>query len=405
MFRGRNLAAAGVLVLVVAFAAVTGASAQRQANPIIIEVIAPVATPIENYPDAQAGVEGAAAALNKKGGIKGQQIQVKFCNTNSNANSATACGRQAVSDGATFVTGYLGTQSALIIPILAQANIPIIGSRSGGNPIDWTSPDNFPIAGGSASNYQAIPFAMKKLGKKRFFVIYQDVPSAATNAKNVLRAARIAKLPVIGSMVLPGATTDFTPYVQKLRDANPDSVTFINSPGVSGGLMRAAEGLGVKPLWSHNAGSIGEPEAAQIGAPTEGMLIGSDLPSFRDTQFPGIKHFLADMNAAGKAGDPVNLKVTGISTWTAVQAVKDISPNVKGAVTNTSLLTALRAQKKAINVEGFINWRPGVKGPAALPRWNTMLTYWATFKGGKAVSWGKALATPTDVVKALGFVR
>ena len=215
--------------------------AERQANPIIIEVIAPVATPIENYPDAQAGVEGAAAALNKKGGIKGQQIQVKFCNTNSNANSATACGRQAVSDGATFVTGYLGTQSALIIPILPQANIPIIGSRSGGNPIDWTSPDNFPIAGGSASNYQAIPFAMKKLGKKRFFIFYQDVPSAATNAKNVLRAARIAKLPVIGSMVLPGATTDFTPYVQKLRDANPDSVTFINSPGVSGGLMRAAE--------------------------------------------------------------------------------------------------------------------------------------------------------------------
>jgi len=62
MFRGRNLAAAALLLLVVALAAVTGAGAQRQANPIVIEVIAPVATPIENYPDAQAGVEGAAAA-------------------------------------------------------------------------------------------------------------------------------------------------------------------------------------------------------------------------------------------------------------------------------------------------------------------------------------------------------
>ena len=208
---------------------------------------------------------GRAAALNKKGGIKGQQIEVKFCNTNSNANSATACARQAVSDRATFVTGYLGTQSALIIPILQQANIPIIGSRSGGNPIDWTNPDNFPIAGGSASNYQALPFALKKLGKKRLFVSYQDVPSAATNAKNVIRAAKIAKIPIAGSMVLPGATTDFTPYVQKLRDANPDAVMFINSPGVSGGLMRAADALGVKPVWVHNAGSIGEPEAAQIG--------------------------------------------------------------------------------------------------------------------------------------------
>ena len=136
----------------------------------------------------------------------------------------------------------------------------------------------------------------------------------------------------------------------------------------------------------------------------EGMLIGSDLPTFRDTAYAGIKHFLVDMKAAGKDNDPVNLKVTGISTWLTVQAVKDISPNVKGAITNTSLLTALRAQKKAINVEGFVRWRPGVKGPAALPRWNTMLTYFSTFRGGKSVAWGKALQ-PIDIIVALKFVR
>lgn len=404
MKRRRNLLAVAALVLVAALAVVVSASAKRQAGTIKLFVIAPVATPIENYPDALAGTEAAAAAINKAGGINGQQIEVGFCNNQSNANAATACARQAVSEGATAVVGILGTPSALEIPILAQANIPIVGSRSQGNPIDWTSTDNFPIAGGSANNYQAIPFALKKLGKKRFFVIYQDVPSAATNAKNVLRAARIAGLPVVGSMVLPGATTDFAPYVQKLRDANPDSVTFINSPGVSGGLMRAATALGVKLLWTHNAGSIGEPEAAQIGPSSEGMLIGSDLPSFRDTQYPGIRHFLADMKAAGKDGDPVNLKVTGISTWTAVYAIKAVSKNIKGAVTSTSLLAALRAQKTPLNIEGFVKWIPGGKGPAALPRWVTMMDYWTTFRNGQSVAWGKDLP-PIDVIKALKFVR
>ena len=116
-------------------------------------------------------------------------------------------------------------------------------------------------------------------------------------------------------MVLPGATTDFAPYVQKLREAEPDSVMFINSPGVSGGLMRAADALGVKPLWAHNSGSIGEPEAAQIGSPSANMLIASDYPSFRDASaYAGIRKFLADVKAIGKDGDPVNLKVTGIST-------------------------------------------------------------------------------------------
>ena len=124
MYRWRNAGGVAVLLVVAALAVVASAGAKRQANPIVIEVIAPVATPIENYPDAQAGVDAAAAALNKKGGIKGQQIQVKFCNTQSNANAATACARQAVSDGATFVTGYLGTQSALIIPILAAGEHP-----------------------------------------------------------------------------------------------------------------------------------------------------------------------------------------------------------------------------------------------------------------------------------------
>ena len=387
MFRGKNLAAVGALLLVAALAVVTGASAKHQAAPIVIEVIAPVATPIENYPDAQAGVEAAAAAINKAGGIKGQQIEVKFCNTNSNANTASACARQAVSDGAAFVTGYLGTQSPLIIPILAQANSrSSVPARQVTHRLD--EPVEFPIAGGAASNYQAIPFAVKKLGKKRFFVFYQDVPSAATNAKNVLRAAKIAKLPIVGSAVLPGATTT----------SRRTCRSSVMPPG-RGHVHQQPRRLG-----RHDAGGRGarreaavEPQrrlhrrarGSQIGAPTEGMLIASDLPSFRDVQYKGIRHFLSDMKAAGKADNPVNLKVTGIATWTAVYAVKNISPNVKGAVTNTSLLTALRAQTKPINVEGFLNWRPGVKGPAALPRWNTMMNYWMTFRSGKAVSWAR----------------
>ncbi len=394
-----------VLALAATLVVAVSAGAKSAADPIKLFVAAPVATPIENYPDAQQGAEAAAAAINKAGGINGQQIQISFCNTQSNPNVAQACARQAVSEGATAYIGYLGTQSPLQIPILKAANTPIIGFRSSGNPPDWTDPIVFPFAGGPAGNYQAAPFALKTLGKKRFFVSYQDVPSAATNAKNVLRAARIAGLPVVGTMVLPGATTDFAPYVQKIRDANPDAVMFINSPGVSGGTIRAADALGVKPLWVHNSGSIGEPEAAQIGAPTENMLILSDFPSFRDfKQYKGIGHFLADMKAAGKIDNPVNLKVTGIDVWLTVYGIKAVAKSIKGNVTNTSLLAALRAQTTPLNVEGLINWAPGKAGPAAIPRWNNILVYFLTFKGGQAVSWGKDLP-PVDVVKALKFVR
>src|SRR5438128_12135544 len=71
-----------VAVLAVgALIAVAAASAGPKAGtPIKLMVIAPVATPIQNYPDAQAGAQAAAAAINKAGGIKGRQIELTFCN-------------------------------------------------------------------------------------------------------------------------------------------------------------------------------------------------------------------------------------------------------------------------------------------------------------------------------------
>ena len=33
----------------------------------------------------------------------------------------------------------------------------------------------YPIVGGVAASYEAIPFLMKKLGKKRFVIFFQDV--------------------------------------------------------------------------------------------------------------------------------------------------------------------------------------------------------------------------------------
>lgn len=373
-------------------------------DPIKLMVIAPVATPIQNYPDAFAGAQAAAEAINKRGGIKGRRIQILTCNTQSNANVAVGCAREAASENVAAVVGHISTLSTLEIPILAQAGIPNVGFQTSGNAIDWTNPYVFPFVGGSTGAYLSIPFAMKKLGKQRFVITYQDVPSAATNAKLARNAARVAGLNVAAAFVLPGATTDFSPYVQKLREANADSVMMINSPGVSGGLIRAATAFGVRPLWSHNTGSIGEPEAAQIGAPSEGMLLGGIYPSFRDTNLAGIKRFVADMQAAGKASDEINLKPLGINAWLSVYAVAEAAKWTRGTVNAASLTRAMRNRKKAVNLFGLVSWKPGVRGPAAFPRWSSVKEYFLTVKGGKIVSWGSQLPA-IEPMKSMKYIR
>jgi len=379
--------------------------AAHAADPVKVLVIAPVATPIQNYPDAFAGAQAAAEALNKKGGLNGHPVTVETCNTQSNANVAVACARQAVSDNVLAVVGGISTLSTLEFPVLQDARIPSIGFQTSGNAVDWTNPYSFPFVGGSTASYMAAPFALKKLGKKRLVIFFQDVPSAATNAKLVKNAARTAGMPVVATIQLPGATTDFAPYVQRLRDANPDSVIFINSPGVSGGLIRNAAALGLKPLWMHNTGSIGEPEAAQIGAPAEGMLLGSIYPSFRDSAvYPGIKKFVADMQAAGKASDEINLKPLGVNAWVSMYALAEAATWVKGPLNPQTLVAAMRAHKKPVNIQGLVTWTPGGKGPAAFPRWTSIKVYWETVRNGKVVAWGKQLP-PTDLLKALKYVR
>jgi ABC-type branched-subunit amino acid transport system substrate-binding protein len=375
----------------VALVAVGGASAgSRAATPVKLMVIAQVNS-TGNYPDTQPGAEAAAAAINKAGGIKGRQIQIVFCNPDNNPNNSVSCARQAVEENVVAVVGHTDCCNPQSIPILQNANIPDIGQYSLGTPIDYTNPTEFPMVGGAVAAYQSIPFALKKLGKKRLVIFYQDVVNAYANAKTAQNAARAAKMPVVGKILLPGATTDFAPYVQKMRDFNPDSVMFINSVGVSGGVMRTAASLGVtKVLWTHNTGSVGEPEAAQIGAPAEGMLLAGIFPTARDTTYPGIRKWVSEMTAAGK-NDPLFLKPLGLDAWLSVHAVAMIGQAMKGELTNTTLLASLRSQKKPLDLYGLVSFNPGKRGPAAFPRWGSIKEYFETVKNGQVVAWGPKL--------------
>ena len=389
------------IVVVAALVAATVASASRRATPIKLMVIAAVATPIQNYPDAKAGAEAAAAAINKAGGVKGRPIEIEFCNTQSQANVATACDRQAVADGVVAVVGHSSTLTTLEEPILQQGGVPDVGLFSFGNAVDWTNPNVFPLVGGVAASYMGIPFAMKQLHKKRFVIFYQDVPSAQQNAKNAANAAKAAGLPVVCQILMAGSTTDFAPLAEKLKQCNADSVMFINSPGVSGGLMRTATSLGVHPLWSHNNGSLGEPEVAQIGSPTEGMLLAAPFPTYRDNQ-AGVKQWVKEMTAAG-SNDPTLLKPNGFNSWLAVHAIAKLAQTMKGDLTAATLTAAMRATKKPIDLYGLVSWVPGLKGPAAFPRFSSVKVNFLIVKGGQEVAYPGLKSA--FVLKLMHYVR
>ena len=97
-------------------------------------------------------------------------------------------------------------------------------------------------------------------------------------------------------------------------------------------------------------------------------------------------------------------KPSGVNGWLSVYAVAEAAKWVKGDVTSASLVRALRTQKKAVNLQGLVTWKPGQKGPAAFPRWSSIKQYFLTVKGGKIVSWGNQLP-PLEPMRAMKYVR
>jgi ABC-type branched-subunit amino acid transport system substrate-binding protein len=386
-----------------ALTAVTAASAGSKAGaPIKLFVSAAVGSGTQNYPDSQAGAEAAAAAINKAGGIKGRQVEIQYCNNLSQAAAAVSCARQAVDAGVVALVGHVSSASNFDIPVYQQAGIPDVGEWTI-NVSDLANANEFPIAGATTGAYMSIPFAFKKLGKKRMVVVVQDVPASTAAGKIAKNAAKVAGIAVVGTVQMAGSTTDFAPQAQKLRELNPDSVEFITSAGISGGLMRAAASLGVNPLWSHNSASIGEAEVQQIGAPAEGMLLAGSFPTYHDTQYPGIRRWLAEMKAAGK-DDVTQLKQVGLDAWLSVYAIKQLSANIKGELTAASLTKALRAQKKPLDLFGLASYTPGKRGPSVYPRLGSIKTYFLRANGGQVRAWGSALP-PIDPLVKMHFVR
>jgi ABC-type branched-subunit amino acid transport system substrate-binding protein len=401
MTQPRNLATA-FLAVVVAALAVAGAGVGAPAAPLKLMVITAVGTPIQNYPDAEAGAKAAAAAINRRGGIRGRQLEILVCNQQSNANTAAACARRAVEEKVAAVVGESHNLNAFTLPILAAAGIPSIGLQPFATVVDWSNPYSFPLHSGSLGNTMGLVWGFKALGAKRVALVPQETATALAQAKLLRNTLKAARLQYAGVIPLPTGISDYSPYVQRLREMNADTVIMVAGMPSSLPFIRTAASVGIRPHWGHNAGTVGEPEAETFGSLAEGMLLGSNLPSFRQTTYRGIRVFNAEMSAAGYGGDPIYLRSIGLNAWLSVYAVQALAQSMTGEIDNRSLFAAANRKGRTYKLFDLVEWAPGSRGPAAFPRYSNDRQYFLTIKDGKIVA---SPLKPLNVMKLQRFNR
>jgi ABC-type branched-subunit amino acid transport system substrate-binding protein len=375
----------------------------KSSGAVKLMVVASVGTTLQNYPDVKAGAEAAVKSINAAGGISGKQIDLQFCNANSDPNAALACARKAVSDKVAAVVGYTDTFSSSALPVLEQAKIPAVGLMPRGNAVELNSAASFPFEGGSAGDSLAAPFGLKAAGGKAVVAVSADVPSAIANAGLVEKGAAKAGIKYAGVVKIPTTgVTDYAPYAQQIKALGGDSVMFNATVAQIQGVMKASKALGLKVTFMQHGTAFGVKEIAATGDIAEGLMLVSGYPAYSDTSNAGIAKYNADMAANGT--NDASLKRPGsINAWLAVYAVKDVAegkggtPAITGAITSTSLMAAMK-DAKDVDLEGLAKWTPMGTGPAEMPRVAHSTVNFLLVKGGQVTA---TTIAPVDIVAAL----
>jgi ABC-type branched-subunit amino acid transport system substrate-binding protein len=321
------------------------------------------------------GALAAAKEINASGGIGGRPIDVTLCDTAGDPNTAAGCARQAADgDFVALVATWTNFEDS-VLPVTDAAGLPNIGNYPLSGP-GFTSPNAFPLDGGSPFLAIGMIRAMQRAGVKKTSFVVPDVAGAGSAAIGIL--GTVVGTDALGSVVrVPIPTPDLTSYVATATDGGDgvvggltfdDTVRFVHTFEQSGTTAR----LGLL---------TGDPEkmAKTVGDAGEGATLASFYKPISVDDAP-VRKFVAAMEAAG-------VEVTSeaeegyASVYLLAQAAKGLA-----TIDRAGLIAALNATTSFdIGLLAPIDFTKPEQAIPGLRLFNTRLLA-GRIKGGKVVS-------------------
>lgn len=390
----------------------SSSSAGPSGAPIKIGQIAPVNAPDFNTADSVAAVKAAFAQINKDGGVDGRPLQLDYCNEANDPNQATACARQMVNDG---VVATISSNSITAGPTIVQ----ILG-KAGITNVNWLP--NSPAESAATSVY---PIAVTQLEILESALVVVKAHSLTKVAYIGPNAATLAGVPGLFQTYLPrlkasfvktvllprGAIADYSPYAKQIIDSGAQVVALGLTQQQSVGVITALRQLGSNIWIATNASSMGADAAiADLGSATSNVSIINPTPWVHDVAaFPGLKQFIAGMNAEAASGDSAANLTTArpitVTDWGSAYAIADELGQMITAKTeiNAANFSAAWSKAKNLTTDGVMGtWSPsdGISVPALKGNANLSFTSFYTFEPQN----GHIVLTSTKPQNLLSYV-
>lgn len=393
----RNLSAMAAVFAMLAGGACgsNGDEATSGESTVKLGVIAAVDTAISAVPSVPAAVRAGIDALNERGGINGQRVELVFCNDRADPNETASCAREMVEEKVVAITGGFSTYDSNSQKILEKAGIPEIGIAplsgpvfNGKNVYLMQAPSLVSYQGlmGYAVKHDLMPMALAIADNpagKAFTTILEDTLKEITGGEGFVETAPVA-----------ADTADYAPLAGVIAAAEAKSVLMVLSAPQSQGLMQALEARGSDTAGYLLSPSLTLEEIRRRGASAEKTLSASALPGF---DHPDMARFVEEMKASGDSEAALDtMSPFGVDAWVALQVVEKVAEGLD-TVTAATLTEALDEAKNLELGFGLAPWTPSTPGPEGFSRFSNTSVWFLGFKDGERLELVNAPVSLDDI--------
>jgi branched-chain amino acid transport system substrate-binding protein len=258
-----------------------------------------------SLPEVRVGVEAAAAYVNDElGGVNGQPVEYLRCDTDGSPESSVECANQFVEADVAFVHQGVDLGSDAMLPILATADIPLVGHVAFGQ-AQQTDPDaNAMSLGVATPAYSIAPLQLyADEGEESVTFFLTDLPTSHSLADDVLEPAAESvgiDLRVVffdpaapdWNVLVATAMADSPDVIGSPSASEPDCIGFVGalrSAGYDGGVFAGACSAFVDELGDQ---AVGVRTYADVWKP-------SDSEAAPASKRDEIETYVAAMEASG----------------------------------------------------------------------------------------------------------
>jgi branched-chain amino acid transport system substrate-binding protein len=290
----------------------------------------------------QAGAKLFFDALNARGGVNGQAIELRTLDDGYEPERCKANTEKFIRDEVFALFGYVGTPTALAaLPLVNEAKIPFIGPFTGAQAL--REPFSRYVFHVRASYFDETALIVKQLtalGLKKIAVFRQNDSYGQAGLDGVQRALKAQNLEPVAVGLVERNSVDVAAAVAAIVPKQPDAVVQISAYKSCAAFIRAARKAGYGSTF-YNVSFVGTQALAdELGKEANGVMVSQVMPFPFNGTTPISREYL---DAVAKAGGGARPNYSSMEGYVAAKVLAEGLRLAGRGPSRDSLITGLES--------------------------------------------------------------